>query len=200
MRSPKRANPFSNGSSTSSNSGSIAPTSKLEFVNEQFEVKPVLAPAPAANEAAPGSQAAASPGVAYSPDYTEEDLFFLTQSVWSLPSLWFDKLPERDPDKLKKWNHEFYRYCIKKKINPWDYFFDELPIMISTLGLAGGMYRDYREAYGKNDKEVKKEEKRLAGDYEHEKQLAEEKERAIKEGKIKTEGMPAAPGGQNDSF
>ncbi len=64
---------------------------------------------------------------------------------------------------------------------------DELPLAIATIGLAGRTYRDYKEIYGKDGKDTRsKEDKKLSSDYDHEKELAEKKEKDLKEGVIST--------------
>ena len=117
-------------------------------------------------------------------DYTEDDLMFMSETIWSLPQLVWEKLPDRDPEKLKKWNNQLYRYCQKKGIDPFAWFFDELPLAIATIGLAGGTYRDYKEAYPKNKDTRSKEDKKLSSDYDHEKEIADRKEQDIKSGAI----------------
>lgn len=126
-------------------------------------------------------------------DYTEDDLMFMSETIWSLPQLIWEKLPDRDPEKLRKWNAQLYRYCVKKGINPFEWFFDELPLAIVTIGLAGRTYRDYKEIYGKDVKDIRsKEEKKLSSDFDHEKELAEQKERDIKAGIISSASPPAS--------
>lgn len=122
---------------------------------------------------------------------------FMSETIWSLPCIVWDKIPAREPEKLKAWNKQFYRYCVKKGINPFEYFFDELPIIISTVGLAGGLWRDYKGAYSNNGKMESKEDKKLSADYEHEKQVAEQKEKDIQNGVITSipDAHAAAPGG-----
>ncbi len=108
----------------------------------------------------PGEPGIRTPSI----DYTEDDLMFMSETIWSLPQLVWEKLPDRDPEKLRKWNNQLYRYCMKKGIDPFAWFFDELPLAIATIGLAGGTYRDYKEAYGKKDTRSK-EDKKLSSDY-----------------------------------
>ncbi len=171
-------------------------SSDLKFVDEKFEVIPAPAHIQETSEGMPapegGELKISSPsGI----DYSEEDLLFMTETIWSLPNLVWDKLPERDPEKLKKWNHTLYKYCIKKGIDPFEWFFDELPLAIATVGLAGGAYRDYREVYGKNGKDARsKEDKKLSSDYDHEKELAAKKEQDLKAGLISSvpESKPAS--------
>ncbi len=58
---------------------------------------------------------------------------------------------------------------------------------MSGAGLVGGIWRDYKDNYGSAMKEQTKEDKKLSADFEHAKQVAEQKEKDIQEGKITTE-------------
>lgn len=134
-------------------------------------------------------------------DYTEEDTLFITETFWNIPCIFFDKIPPRDPDKLKKFNTQFFKYCRKKGINPWDYFFDEFPLAMAGIGMGMGIWRDYKEQYksGNNDKEPSKQDKKLSSDYDHDIEVAKQKEKDIQSGAISSappEAAPkAAPGG-----
>ncbi len=59
---------------------------------------------------------------------------------------------------------------------------------MAGAGLAGGIWRDYKDNYGSGKKEQTKEDKKLSAEYEHEKQVAEQKDKDIRDGKITTEG------------
>ena len=64
---------------------------------------------------------------------------------------------------------------------------------MAGMGLAGGIWRDYKEHYSKNGKEETREEKKLSSDFEHAKQVAEQKQKDILGGKITTEAAVAVP-------
>lgn len=121
-------------------------------------------------------------------DYTEEDVMFISESVASLPSIFFPKVPLRTKEQVIPFNHQFYRYCKKKGINPFEFFFDEFGLLMAGAGLAGGIWRDYKDNYGSTRREETKEDKKLSADFEHEKQVAEQKEKDIRDGKITTGG------------
>ncbi len=118
---------------------------------------------------------------------------FITESVASLPSIFFPKVPLRTKEQLTPFNHQFYRYCKKKGINPFEYFFDEFGLAMAGMGLAGGIWRDYKEHYSKNGKEETREEKKLSSDFDHAKKVAEQKEKDIREGKIISEASAVVP-------
>lgn len=173
-------------------------SSELDFKDEKFEVIPVpgkVAPSSEgqdteAKEPGAGPPGPGTPGM----DYTEDDLMFLSETFWNIPCIFFEKIPPRDPQKVKAFNTQFYRYCRKKGINPWDYFFDEFPLAMAGIGMGMGIWRDYKEQYKKNGKTESKEDKKLSSDYEHDKQVAEQKEKDIKSGAISSAPAPAAPG------
>jgi hypothetical protein len=167
-------------------------------VDEAFKITPefvVLPPpgeagAPVSEEAGAGggeipARPAAGPGPGPGPApvevFTEDDCMFMSEALWSLPGIILDKIPEPDPVKLKKWNAVFFRYCLKKGINPYDLLFDELPLIIATAGIAAPMWKAY-----KANAPPKEPAKPALGaeDYEHEKKVAEEKARDLAEGRI----------------
>lgn len=165
----------------------------FEFVDEKFEVIPVSAKI---NQASSEEKAPEAPGVVGAPvfdDYTEEDVMFITESVTSAPSLFFPKVPLRTREQISPFNHQFYRYCKKKGINPFEYFFDEFGLVMAGLGVVGGIWRDYQEHYSKNGKEETKQDKKLSSDFDHAKQVAEQKEKDIRDGKITMEAAPVVP-------
>ncbi len=170
MVSPKKADPFS----TASTSGSTA--QNFNFIDEKFDVIPVPADLkkPSDDESHPPN--GSSPPAVPDDNYTEEDVMFLTENIASLPSIFFEKIPLRTNAQLQPFNHQFYRYCKKKGINPFEYFFDEFGLIVAGLGLASGIWRDYKENYGRNGKTQSTEDKKLSSDYEHAKQIDEQKE------------------------
>ena len=167
-----------------------------DFVDEELrvtpafvqDVKPIAPPAgePAAGleeippgAVPPGPAAAAAPprAPAAVPDFTEEDLLFLTSAIWSLPNVIWERVPVPNAEKLAKWNHQFYRYCIKKGINPYDFLFDELPLAIATAAVAGDMWKEYKLSA---PPEEGKKPVKGAEDWQHEKDLAAQKEQDLK--------------------
>lgn len=184
--------------------GPTPPSSEqdLKFQDEKFEVIPVpgkVAPSEGQQDTSeakgPGSSPPGSPGSS-GMDYTEEDLLFITETFWNIPCIFLEKIPPRDPEKLKKFNTQFFKYCRKKGINPFDYFFDEFPLAMAGIGMGMGIWRDYKEQYKSNgnEKEKSKEEKKLSSDYDHDKEVAAQKEKDIQSGAISSAPPEAAPG------
>lgn len=87
-------------------------------------------------------------------DFSIEDLAFISESLINLPTMIWDKLPQRKPEQIESFNKAFFRYCQKKNINPFDYLFEEFEILIIVLGIVGSYRRDHKEFYGK-EKETK---------------------------------------------
>ncbi len=170
-----------------------------DFVDEELQVTPAFAQdvkpiAPPAGEPAAGPEeippGAVPPGPAAAvPDFTEEDLLFLTSAIWSLPNVIWERVPVPNADKLAKWNYQFYRYCVKKGINPYDYLFDELPLVIATVAVAGDMWKEYKLAA---PPEEGKKPVKGAEDWQHEKDLAARKEQDLKTGIIQTSPVVTA--------
>jgi hypothetical protein len=165
-------------------------------VDEAFKISPefvTLPPpgeAPAADEAGaggvgipagPAPAPGPGPGPAAAEAFTEEDCLFMSEALWALPSVVWDRVPSPDPVKLRKWNGIFFKYCVKKGINPFDYLFDELPLIIATAGLAAPMWKGFKAT-----EPPKEPAKPVPGaeDYEHEKKVAEEKALDLAEGRI----------------
>jgi hypothetical protein len=169
-------------------------------VDEAFKITPEFVVLPPREGGAPGetkpeeagaegkeipARPAAGPGPGPGPApvevFTEDDCMFMSEALWSLPGIILDKIPEPDPVKLRKWNAVFFKYCLKKGINPYDLLFDELPLIIATAGIAAPMWKAYKASAP-----LKEPAKPVQGaeDYEHEKKLAEDKVRDLAEGRI----------------
>lgn len=69
-------------------------------------------------------------------EFTIEDAKFICASILNVPGMfWGDHLLFQVGE-TDKFAEQFHRYCLKKGIDPWEYFFDELPLVIAGLGLA----------------------------------------------------------------
>lgn len=89
-------------------------------------------------------------------DFFEQDCHFICQSFLQLPAVLWGKHLIRKEEQVKPFSHAFYNYCLRKGINPFDYFFDELPLIITGIGLVKGM-RDDHLKFKKEQKEKKNE-------------------------------------------
>ena len=168
--------------------GSIVQSSDgLKFVDETFGIKNVQVKVAKVNippEPTKKGQPV-KPDVLKALDYTEEDVVQMVEIVCSMPSMYWDKLPVRTPEQIKPFSHQLFLYCVKKKINPWDYFFDEFGLVVTGIGLFGGFYKDYKQEYGKEKDKRTKEEKKLSNDFEHQRMIDEKNRIAKEEGVIK---------------
>ena len=107
-------------------------------------------------------------------DFSAEDVFFISDALLNLPTVIWTKLPERDPEKVKTFNEQFWKYCVRKGIDPWDYFFDEFGIIMAVVPIAKSYMDDYKELYSKEAKAKAKHE--LDKDHEHYVEIEEAKE------------------------
>jgi len=145
-----------------------------EFVDEKFEVIPVKVSLPLKDGGAPEkgiNQPTGSP--AQTADYNEQDCMMICSALFSIPSIVYDKIPLRTEKDLTAFNHQLYIYCVRKNINPFDYFFDEFGIVVAGITVCGGIVRDYKKEYGKDRDTRTTAEKKLSNDYDHEKEVAE---------------------------
>jgi len=77
--------------------------------------------------------------------FTMEDAEDFSEMIWNMPAMFMGDHLEPDPAKLKKFSRELYKYCSKKGIDPSEYLFDELPLMMvgGTMGLT--MWRAHKD-------------------------------------------------------
>lgn len=89
-------------------------------------------------------------------DFTAQDIYFISDALINLPSVIWTKLPERDQSQVKTFNDQFHKYCIKKGIDPWEYFFDEFGLVMAIIPVVKSYRDDYMEFYKKpKDEQVK---------------------------------------------
>ena len=116
-------------------------------------------------------------------DFTAEDILLISDALINLPVMFWGKLPERDPNQVKTFSDQFYKYCIRKDINPFDYFFDEFGMAMAILPICKSYMDDYKEMYGKKSKEEKVKYE-LDKDHEHYTEVEKAKENAMKEREV----------------
>ncbi len=81
--------------------------------------------------------------------FTEDDCMMISDTLTQLPIIFFPKIKPRTKEQLTPFNHQLFAYCVRKKINPFDHFFDEMGLCLSGVALFGGIYKEYNENYGK---------------------------------------------------
>lgn len=71
-------------------------------------------------------------------EFSIEDAEDFSEMIWNMPAMFLGEHLEPDPAKLKKFSRELHKYCSKKGIDPSEYMFDELPLMMvgGTMGLT----------------------------------------------------------------
>ena len=106
--------------------------------------------------------------------FTLDETFIISDALINLPSMVWGKLPERDPEHIKGFNEQFYKYCLRKDINPFDYFFDEFGMVMAVIPILKSYMDDYKELYSKEAKAKAKHE--LDKDHEHYVEIEEAKE------------------------
>lgn len=68
--------------------------------------------------------------------------------VINIPSMFGFKHLERTEEEITPFAKELQKYCERKGIDPRDYFFDEMGILLAGGALLGGMYRDHKAHKG----------------------------------------------------
>lgn len=95
--------------------------------------------------------------------FTLDDSKFICESLWNLPAaIWGDHLILTDRN-ITNFATQLHRYCIRKGINPYDYLFDELPIIISGISLTTELRKKHIEH--KQQEEKKLEHKKVEEDH-----------------------------------
>lgn len=97
---------------------------------------------------------------AYDMDYAQEDVDNLCEMLLGLPALVLGDHLIRTKEQIKPFARQLYLYCQKKDINPMEYFFDELGLVLAGGVLVKGMYSDHLEFEAKQKKEKKDEKER----------------------------------------
>lgn len=125
----------------------------------------------------------ASKVVAPAVNVSGEDTAFLCEAAFDLiPRFIWKELPKRTPEQLGSFNTALVRYCNKKGIDPNDYLFDELGIVIAGAIIVGGIKTDLDEIKAKKGIGTEtKSEKHDNIDFNHAKELTVIKDTVKKE-------------------
>lgn len=142
----KKTAPFTSRNSSSTETKTTNSTGELPFT--VLEIDHPIEPLPTEKaEVAPAEISA---------DFSEQDCHFICQSVLQVPAVIWGKHLIRTDNQVQPFSHAFYNYCVRKGINPWDYFFDEFPLVITGIGLVKGM-RDDHLKFKEEQKKKKKD-------------------------------------------
>lgn len=146
-----------------------------DAVLDQMEGAPVEGQKSPGDAVDQGGQAQVPQGQADA--FTAEDIFFISDALLNLPTVIWTKLPERDPERIKTFNEQFHKYCVRKGINPWDYFLDEFGMIMAIIPIA----KSYRDDYGELYTKPKKDKAKGKLDVDHENYMRVEEEKEAKE-------------------
>jgi len=155
---PRQLSPFL--SSESSQSQQPSPQSQPKKLpgttaissDQEIQIIPITAVLPATESAQASVNPLSSAPVPVSFDV--DDLMILSDSVINtLPCAIWSKLPPIPEEKVKAFNLELYKYCVRKGIDPRDYLFDEFGLVMTGVGIAATHWDNYQQLYGKGAKE-----------------------------------------------
>ena len=90
-------------------------------------------------------------------DIDLDSLKALLNSGINIPALYVGTFWIRTPEQTDIFTTELYYYCQKKGINLRDYLFDELPLLLAGINLAGGIYQDYQSHIAEEKKKKEEE-------------------------------------------
>jgi len=90
-------------------------------------------------------------------DYTQEDVDNLCEMIIGIPALIVGDHLIRTKAQMQPFARQLYLYCQKKGINPMDYFFDELGLVLAGGVLVRGMWDDHKKEKAKQKREKEKE-------------------------------------------
>jgi len=155
----------------------------VKFVNEEFTIKDTTVAVPlmedTASETIPGEPEGSPPDSSQPPlaALSEDDLYWVSNLVVNAPTYLWTKLPVRDEKTVISFNQALLRYCQKKHIDVNDYLFDEMELLILSIGLFTTYKSEYKDLYSA-EKKQKEQQKQADKDrrFYHEKKLTEEKE------------------------
>jgi hypothetical protein len=126
------------------------PGSLAEFSNEPIKVVPHIKIPTAATPISSELPAGTSPAgyeddiQISTEDLTEKDCIELTQICVNIPSIFGNPHLERSEAQCTPFGRQLHRYCTKKGIDPSDWVFDEFGMVVTGLGLVGGMWADHK--------------------------------------------------------
>lgn len=129
-----------------------------DFSNEPIKVSPharsALSPTPGLPDAvAPGGYVE-EPESTPAPDdaTTEKDCIELSMICVNIPSMFGNPHLERTEAQCTPFGRQLHKYCVKKGIDPSDWVFDEFGLVVTGVGLIGGMWADQKAHKVENPK------------------------------------------------
>ncbi len=134
------------------------PRSLGDFSTEQIKVVPHIRVPTAGSQGLPVGMApelpAGDPADLNIPegDLTEKDCIELTMICVNIPGMFGNPHLERSEAQCTPFGRQLHRYCQKKGIDPSDYIFDEFGMVVTGVGLVGGMWADHKAFRAANPK------------------------------------------------
>ena len=132
------------------------------------ELPPTLIEQPPTEEAAEGEEASPE-----EEEFSLDDSKNICQAMWNIPSVIFGEHLIVEESQTNGFAKQFHIYCIKKGINPYDYFFDEFGLVMAALPIVQYMKKQHTE--------FKATQEGAKGKTKQSKQAMEEEERREKE-------------------
>ena len=133
-------------------------------------------------EQPPGGEGAPEGGeeVVEEEEFSLDDSKNICQAMWNIPSVFFGEHLIVEETQTNGFAKQFHIYCIKKGINPYNYFFDEFGLVMAALPIVQYMKKQHTE--------FKATQEGTKGKAKQSKQAEEEEERREKErGAVKGE-------------
>ena len=87
--------------------------------------------------------------------FSKEDAKFFSEIVWNIPESVWGEYMAANPKAVTNFGLQLFSYCEKKGINPYDYIFEELGLVMA----AGVIVTDLASKYRKHQKELREAEK-----------------------------------------
>ena len=138
-------------------SGKDSSTTPTVFEHVDIDVIPEISPNQGtANTPAPeGSEPVIEPlnPTAYQDPalMSDDECLSLSMMVWNMPSMIYGQHLERTEAQVRPFARELCIYCNNKGINPRDYLFDEFGLLLATLVIGGGLWKE-QKAHKRNNK------------------------------------------------
>lgn len=128
------------------------------------ELPPTIIEQPPTEEPAEGEEAPPE-----EEEFSLDDSRNICQAMWNIPSVIFGEHLIVEEAQTNGFAKQFHIYCIKKGINPYEYFFDEFGLVIAALPIVQYMRKQHTEfkatqegakGKAKQNKQAKEEEER----------------------------------------
>lgn len=90
--------------------------------------------------------------------FSKDDAKFFSQMIWNLPPAIIGDYMEANEKLVKTFGEQLFSYCERKGLNPYDYLFDELGLLLATGAICADLGVKYRKHKKEEEKKEKEEE------------------------------------------